>query len=94
MKQSNPRQSDAVAASSEVRRVYTASLVQIGQRWQRKCDGLVLRIYQVHRSDRRVDLLDPEHEGPPTGKDLVPVKFPKLRHEWRLLTPNKIGGQG
>ena len=50
--------------------------VAIGQRWRRRRDGDVLRIYQVHRADRKVVLVNDD------GGGRLYVSFTDLRRKW------------
>ena len=50
--------------------------VQIGQAWRRRRDRVVMRIRQIHRADRVVELVD-------GAGDVHLVAFRDLRTYWR-----------
>jgi hypothetical protein len=59
--------------------------VTIGQRWQRRRDGKVVEIRQVHRADREVEVRFVEDKVGAATRIRRCLSFTELRTRWRLV---------
>lgn len=68
----------SILVESAPRRAHMQRIIRIGQHWRRRSDGCLMRVYQVHRADRLVEL---HREG---GTLRYMVTFDELRRRYEL----------
>ncbi len=73
--------------SATVTRLHMRDRVKIGQAWQRKADGTVWTIRQIHRADRQVQILPDYLTGPLAAGVVHLVSFKDLRRRFRQVGP-------